>query len=221
MWILPTRGRPERCQQALDSIAAAETTTPGVVSVGGDIDPAYEQLKLPADWRIEFSDQPALCPRLNDVFERNRDEPWYGLLNDDFIVETAGWDVKLSAAAGRHNMASFDDGWVSAQNPILTINTFGGDLVRALGWLVLPGVKHLYADNLWHDLARALGNHVHCDDVKIEHRHHMNGKAPIDATYQAGIACQPEDERVYHAFREHGFNDALGRARRCIQGLQP
>jgi hypothetical protein len=50
MWVLPTLGRPEICQRALDSIIAVGCTTAGMVVVDGDPDPRYRQLRLPPGW---------------------------------------------------------------------------------------------------------------------------------------------------------------------------
>lgn len=214
MWIVPTYGRPDRCQQLLDSIIDVGVATPGIVYVDGDGSEAYRSLRLPHGWRVErlLDKRRGLLGTLNHAFEQNRGEPWFGFLNDDFIVHTPGWDRVLIAAAGNRGMANSNDGWQGAKRMCGAL-VFGGDLLRAWGWWAPPGLWHCYADNVWETIGRELDNWRYCGDVMVEHRHHMNGKASQDSTYQIGMAKFADDYRVFAQFEKDELRAAMRRAR--------
>src|SRR5580700_580798 len=179
MWVLPTLGRPAICQRALDSIIAVGCTTAGMVVVDGDSDPRYRELKLPEGWaRLENSHNRGLLDTLNWAFRTYPDEPWYGLLNDDFVIRTPGWDERLVAAAGPLGFASSNDLWQAGQPAPGRVGgrmcgalAFGGDMLRALGWWTPPGLFHCFADDAWEEIATRLGNRRYLRDVIIEHWH--------------------------------------------------
>src|SRR5712671_799950 len=112
MWVLPTFGRPARCQQALCSITSAGVSSPGLVVIDGNPDPAYANLPLPPDWRaIYLPANLGVCGVFNHVLQTWKNEPWYGFISDDSIVRTRGFDKPLVAAAGRAGFANSADGW--------------------------------------------------------------------------------------------------------------
>lgn len=212
MWVLPTFGRPRRCQETLDSIIAMGAATPGLVIVDGDTDPAYRTLRLPQNWRLEIGLlNVGFCTRLNDALAKCPGEAWYGWLADDFIVATREWDLRLIAAAGRRNFAYPADGWMN--HPLTGAFVAGGDLLRALGWWAPPGLWHMYADNAWQRIAAALGNLVYRPDVVIEHRHHLAGKAMDDATYRHARGRCARDHDVFQRFSATELPVAIDRAR--------
>ena len=43
------------------------------------------------------------------------------------------------------------------------------DIVRALGWMAEPSLKHFYIDHVWADLGRGIGCLRHLRAVKADH----------------------------------------------------
>src|SRR5579863_2536027 len=167
MWVLPTFGRPGRCQETLDSIGAAFPTK-GLVVVDGDPDPAYRTLRTPAGWSIALRpENQGVCAVLNCVLAAYPYEPWYGFISDDSIVATADWSAPLIEAAGRHGFANSADGF-RAHLRMHGAVVFGGDLLRAIGWWAPPGLVHCYVDDAWERLGRALGNWRRVPSVLVE-----------------------------------------------------
>lgn len=229
MWVLPTTGRPAAAQAFLDSVAAlgfAAPPTPGLVVVDGDRDPAYRALRLPPGWRIEFREESAgFLACLNRAFAERPAEPWYGLLNDDFIVRTGGWDHALIAAAGPLGFASCNDGWqADPRNPrkrMFGATMFGGDLLRALGWWSPPGMGHCYADDAWQAIAGALGNWTPCLDVMVEHRHVWTGKSEKDATHEKAYSHLEADALLWERFKRQDLGAAVERVRQALDKADP
>jgi hypothetical protein len=212
MWFLPTFGRPGRCQDALDSVAAASTSTPGIVIVDGDPDPGYRSLRLPKGWTALFLDpNVGVCRALQQAFARYPHLQWYGFITDDSIVRSPGWDLKLVEAAGSNRIANSGDGW-QAHERLHGAVVFGGDLLRALGWWAPPGLIHCYVDDVWEAVAGALRCWCHVPEVVVEHRHVGNDKAPMDATYEKGEASYHADQATFRELMTREIPDAIIRA---------
>ncbi len=198
MFILPTYRRPQRCQEMLDSICLAVPTSPGMVIVDGGDPEEYRDLRLPPGWTVHVSTRNlGFLGRLRWFFERHPDLEWYGLLQDDLVIRTAGWDVELRNAAGRTGFASCNDLSPTGDGRMAGAQVFGGDLLRALGWWAPPGLHHTYCDNVWEHIGRTLGNWKTLKTVITEHRHAFNGKAPIDATYRKAYGRNDEDKATF------------------------
>ena len=221
MWVLPTFGRPARCQEALDAILAMGCGTPGIVIVDGDPDPAYAALRLPEGWELLIHpENVGLLGVLNRFFAEHPDLPWYGLLTDDAMVRTEGWDKHLVAAAGPFGIASCNDGWRPGER-IAGAVVFGGGLLRAWGWWGAPGLWHTYGDDAWEEIARGLGNWVYCADVLVEHQHPFNGKAAIDRTHERSYSRLEADRRRFAALREAEIPAAIERAAQVMGSRAP
>ncbi len=189
MFFLPSRNRPERLQQALDKIVDAGTSAPGVVVIDGEDPTKYAGLRLPDGWRVEFlpNDMGGVARVWNWCVDQHPDLPWYGMITDDLIVQTPGWDKILIEAAGSRGIASANDLWQAqeniAQGRMHGAAVFGGDLIRAVGYWVPRGMIHNFVDDLWEMIGRSFQCWTVRMDVVTEHIHPGNGKAPIDETY--------------------------------------
>jgi hypothetical protein len=207
MWVLPTLGRPAICQNALNSIIEVGCSTPGIVVIDGDPDPRYRDLTLPSGWRqLANPHNRGYLDTFNGAFQSYPDEPWYGLLNDDFLVRTPGWDERLVAAAGALGFSSSNDLWQSGQpapgkpsGRMCGALVFGGDMLRALGWWAPPGLFHCYADDAWELILARLGNRIYLRDVIVEHRQDER-----DDTNRHAYSKLEADRLVWERFeREH------------------
>lgn len=198
MWILPTYRRPDKCNDVLKCIIAVGCTTPGIVIVNGMDDYIeYQKIELPKDWQMIFLPQNiGCCGAMNWAFNKYPNEPFYGLLCDDELIYSTDWDKTLTAAAGSKYMAHANDGWQSGKRPHCYV-TWGGDLIREVGWMSLPGLWHWYHENAWEMLASGLPMIRFCQDVRGEHKHYLAGKAEKDYTYQAGESRNGNDQMIF------------------------
>jgi hypothetical protein len=81
------------------------------------------------------------------------------------------------------------------------------DIIRTLGWMCPPTLEHLYIDNAWLELGRAMGRLRYLPDVVLEHLHPDAGKAQQDQTYAE--ANHPDrdrrDKAAFEAWRRDGL----------------
>jgi len=198
MWLLPTHGRPENLRTVLQACVETGMTTPGLIHVNaGPLQSEYRQLEIPANWRVVYGES---SMTLGDVMRWFRAEypnlPWYGIITDDQVPVTPGWDMKLVEAAGRTKIVSSDDGWQAPQR-IHGAVVFGGEVLRLMGYLAPEGFQHQFIDDVWETIGRQSGLWTVDMTVKVEHRHPMKHGAELDLVYRENFAKQQADQRAY------------------------
>jgi hypothetical protein len=105
-----------------------------------------------------------------------------GFMGDDHRIYTEGWDQTLAMAAGPAGIAYGDD--LNMGHRLPTAVVMSADLVRLTDYMAPPQLGHLYVDNYWLELGRALGTIAYCPQVVIEHLHPSLGKSPDDEQYR-------------------------------------
>lgn len=178
MYILPTRGRPHLIPRFF---ASAPPVTKGVLALDEDDAHNYAGVQLPSNWTVRITPRAYCTDKLNEAFKAFPDEPFYGFVMDDTVPLTPRWDVLLAKKAGAWGIAWPDD-CLPGKRPSAIV--LGGDLVRALGWIAEPTIKHFYADNVWEAMAADLKCAGRCEEIKVAHLHFSNGSAPFDKTYE-------------------------------------
>lgn len=130
----------------------------------------------------------------------NYNYEFMSVTNDDFIYKTPAWDLKLISEiklSGKHGIAYGND--LCAGVHIPTTSIISREIVEALGWLQLPGLKHLFGDNVWGHIGNAIRCIYYCPDVIIEHHHVFAKKMPADGTYRYTNSNEmyAHDEKVF------------------------
>jgi hypothetical protein len=76
------------------------------------------------------------------------------------------------------------------------------DIPLALGYMTYPVLSHLYADNFWLDLGRAIERIKYLPEVLIEHMHPGAGKNIIDAGYDfsGSFTLDMRDKAIYQMY---------------------
>lgn len=211
MWILPTYNRPAKAQKTLDSVIAANCTTPGLVYLDGSQNPKYDSLRLPKDWTIYKSTiNRGVCGSLNDAFKQFPNLKWYGFLSDDSIVRTFEWDQKLLAELDDFSIVHSADGW-RTEYRIHGAVIFGGELLRALGWWVPKGLIHSFCDDVWEAIAEKLKIRRYLPEVLVEHMHFWNGKTELDQSYLKAYSSFDKDQETYTLWKKNELENAIQR----------
>lgn len=226
MWLLPTRGRPDLCQQALDACAATNMTSRGVVMI--DVRAGDYRLHAPNNWEVMRGTwDMADCMR--HVYYVWPDEQCYGWLSDDLRPKTEGWDKTLEAAAGDWAIAHCRDLCLSEhlhsrERNMCGAMCWGGDLIRAVGWWAPNFTRQGGIDDTWVHLWRnKLNNQLaYCADVLVEHISWRNGKREPDATdnhVRDGVDYIAQDFAAMRAYWDSvEFADIVSRLERIKTG---
>jgi hypothetical protein len=209
VWLCPSYKRPENFARL---VAACEETAPGIsviVRLDED-DPFLDQYKIPDGWvrLVGPPTKPGLVK--NEMLRAFPDESFYGIIADDVIPRTPGWNTILEQAAG--------DWFIAYPNDLIrgeiqvTHGVMGGALVRTLGWWELPGLVGLFGDTLWYELGKRLELLHYFPNVVLEHVHWSNRKAPKDETYSKRMRPGHEyfslkDQTLYFDWLHNGGVD--------------
>lgn len=224
MYLYPTYNRPSQCEALLEHLNTVGVNSPGVVWVNGGTKANTDKYQdilsrlLPPSWKAVFHEKNiGLCGAANELFKQNPDEPFYGLITDDEYVYTPDWDKSLIEAAGKWNVAHGNNHWQSHLR-CHGYSTFGGELVRAVGYLFPQGLWHWFSDDVWESIARACGLEVFLQDVNIEDKHWMNPRhrTPKDDTYLLGESRAMQDQQIFFKWRKEEFPAIV---RRVIAGM--
>lgn len=230
MWILPSFGRPAQCARLLEQMVLHGMRGPGCVTVNAD-DPeyaGYRSLALPADWMMATLAEGTIgmAHGIREVFRGFPDMPWYGIIADDNAVETTGFERALIEAAGPLGIASGNDLWQASEDireaRIHGAIVIGGDLARALGYLIPEGFAHLYWDDVLEHLGRELGNWKCLMSVITPHNHPLRLGVEMDATTSRVNSAEmyAADSRSFEQWLKNEFHHDVERVRRAM-GIQP
>jgi len=152
------------------------------------------------NWAVGGSDETGVQPPdpLTDEFGI------IGFIGDDHRFRTPGWDLLVEDALDLGGIAYGDD---LAQRQALPTQVFiSSKIVEALGWMGLPGAKHLYLDNAWRTLGEGAGCLYYLSNVVIEHLHPAhNPSVPWDENHRRVNTKEmyEHDAQVYAKWLEH------------------
>ncbi len=171
--LCPTRQRPEGLLRLYNSALeqAAHPLNIEVVAVRDKGDESYRLLHRP---QLQFisTDRQVLSNYWNIACAAAQG-PIYGLLADDFVFATYGWDEMVHDAFPPDGIAYVfgDDG--TGYYPNHAFGAYGfvrEEWVKATGQFTTPEYVSDYADTWLNDIAKAIGRHVYIP-ILVEHLH--------------------------------------------------
>ena len=192
MWIVPSAGgrppaRPEPLRRGEGPLArlmeaCRKTGMTGEAFCLLDITCDRARLEVPETWTVVPAlsrVSPAEAARL--AMLARPDAEHYGILTDDHVPRTKGWDRALGLAAGRWNVAYCNDLVHAGRDPrtgtakVTGAVCLGGDLVREMGAAIPDGMTLADARRAWMALGRSLGLLRYLPGVVVERRRGEKG----------------------------------------------
>jgi len=206
--ICPSRDRPELCKRMLDSFNATKSKDTEIIVYVADDDPQLDKYKeILNDINHIIGWRRSLVQVLNFIStDRYPGVFYYQEINDDHIYLTKGWDrilINTIEAEGKGwgiacaNDLMTNEPWEVARHPSAAI--ISGNIVRTLGYFVLPELEHLYTDTYLRDIGEGIKALFRLEGVVIEHCHWLSNKA----VKEAYVAVYDQEKfrvayRVYH-----------------------
>ena len=207
-WLLPSRGHVhDRLPTFLKWAVKAKTSTPGIILVEeGDFDEnrlAYVNLLLPEGWRWEIVEGASTGERTENAYRRFcQDADWVGWLADDNRAITEHWDTLAIGRLTGWNFVSTDDG-VFAPRKASGATVWSGDLLRAVGWLYPPGLKHFFFDDCWEQIGRTCNVWTVDMSILMQHDHDLvTGR--LDQMTSAKNAFWANDTPAFQKLKSDG-----------------
>lgn len=216
--IVPSRGRPQnmlRLLNAWESTRRMSSVRAELWAVIDHDDPCRRDYEyLLSDARPYFGIYIPAPPRtpigslLNELARNLRwDVKRIGFMGDDHLPQTGCWDGAVVDALDSLGSGIVYGNDLLQGERLPTAAFMTSDIVRTLGHMCLPTLEHLYIDDYWRELGRAMGRLRYLPEVVIEHLHPAAGKAARDLTYDEANA--PDRDRRDKAAFEAWMRDGL------------
>ena len=217
--IVPTRGRPDNIDRLICAWRSTTTGCADLLIAIDDDDPADYPWRDVDGVFYAVGPRMRLGPTLNhSAVQFAPKYPYLSFFGDDHCPRTYGWDLKVceSLAKSEPRLCYGDDLLQGERLPTAVFMT--SDIVTALGYMVPPGLIHLFVDDSWLALGRALNAITYMPNVVIEHVHPFAGKAEMDEGYLAvnNEAMVTADKATYEAWVENDLASAVEKIRALV-----
>lgn len=213
LYICPSRGRPNNVARLWNSWNQTRDHSQLLIALDED-DPEllnYHHAMAGVhdrDFSMEVRPRMRLGGTLNYwANEKAKDHDIIGFCGDDHLFVTPGWDTRIKSAMDSMGGTGVVYGNDLIQGPNLpTAVAISSNIIQTLGYMVPPGMVHLWIDNAWKLMGESAERLAYLGDVIIEHVHPAAGKAEWDAGYvevNSG-AVWDADEKTYKEWAEDG-----------------
>jgi len=217
MWILASRGRPQNFQRFIDHWFLTKSSTPIYVRLD-ECDSTieeYKKINVPKEFNVIIGPRARLGAAMAELYQNFPNEPWYGLLADDLIPRSNGWDVAMVAAADSKYISQAND--LSPKPKNCCHPCIGGDLVRAAGFFGFPHTIHYCLEVVWKDLTKKERRFLkYLPDVVVENVHFDFAKAEFDKTYAEADAVKDSDHKIWDKWKETEFEPFYNKVKNIL-----
>lgn len=219
---VPTKGRPQnakRLKQQFEITTRADTRLVFILSNTDTDENLREYTSFKNKAMLVAPEKPGFVAPLNQGYRRIPEESFaVGFMGDDHFPATVGWDERVIDELKKLGSGLVYGNDKLQEQSIPTQIFMTNDIPQALGFMTLPRLKHLYADNFWLDLGNALGRIKYLPDVVIEHLHPAAGKAAHDDGYafSGDFNLDQEDKRIYTEYLKHDLAEDVRKVKRRI-----
>jgi len=217
--VLPSRSRPENLSRTLESVLEKTASSDILVAIDEDQQDLYTSRLEGVIYDIGPAPQHiGVNAKLNRLANQLKDEYDYLLwAADDTLIKTNKWDTLLIKAISdiRYGISHPEEN--THDQRLLPSNGTCFDLriVRTLGYLAPPTLKHLYIDNFWKRLGTDLGSIRFVPKVKIDHIHFTKDINLFDPLYAATNSRNryEQDKQSFDIYLDHQLKHDLAKLR--------
>lgn len=173
--LCPTRGRPDRAVQFLNSVLETQSNNNEIIFGLQKDDPKLEEYPEAITSRAMFFEPSTTVFYWNQMAQAAKGD-LLTLIADDVIMRTSKWDDKFEAVRHLHPDGIYLITTQDGRNPGTQPNdlptphpTITREWFETLGYFTFPGLFHYYADTWNAKIARRLKRQVNLYDVMWEH----------------------------------------------------
>ena len=230
--IVPSRGRPQNIKRLID--AWVETGAEATLLVAVDDDdreqnayrwvmetaPNCEQYQLHVGRRLRLAGtlNELAVERVNRAGALPNDV--IGFMGDDHCPRTMQWDAHVALTLHNDGLGvAYGNDLIQGPN-LPTAVFMSAAIIQTLGYMVPPGLTHMYLDNTWKTWGEGMGRLHYMPHVIIEHLHPIAGKAEWDERYVEVNAGHQyaADEAAYKNYLASRVTYDLNKLRELIHG---
>jgi hypothetical protein len=196
--IVPTRNRKENARLLYDAHFKNSYKSDLCFGIDDDDTTEYEIFD---DVIYEVGPRISMGNTLNSIAKKYMNDYRYlSFMGDDHRPRTKEWDVFLTDPLKNKVGVSYGNDLLQGKN-IPTAVVLSSEIVKELGFMVPPVLRHFFFDNYWKELGEGINRLHYMDDVIIEHMHPLNNKSSGDETYGYAWSQLDHDTPVYDEYR--------------------
>lgn len=200
--IVPSRNRPESVAEITQCLLDNSLDVDICFGLDDDDTSTYEHVP-----GVIYETNPRLMMNgtLNLIANKYADSyKFLCFMGDDHRPRVHGWDKILSEPLKVKPGFSYGNDLIQREF-LPTAVVVSSEIVKSLGYMAPPILKHLYLDNFWLDLGKAIDSINYFDDVVIEHMHPLLEKSSVDNTYNESWVLVNHDKAMYEKYKESDF----------------
>lgn len=205
---VPSKGRPNNALRLQEQFYKTIRLNSRIVIINSVNDSKLEHYTGLNETILVHPEQPGFVNPLNLGYLVDRKKVYsyaVGFMGDDHMPRTDGWDEIFI-----NKLMTMGTGFVYGRDglqdaAIPTYIAMTADIPLTLNFMTLPALQHLYADNFWLDLGRAINAIEYVPEVYVEHMHPAIGKSISDAGYvfSGDFALDQRDKAIYKDYLHH------------------
>jgi hypothetical protein len=200
--IIPSRNRPDSVAEVTKCLL--EQSVDIDICFGLDDDDISNYEYVPG---IMYERNPRLLMNNTNNILANKYADKYKFicfLGDDVRPRTFGWDKMLSEPLLERPGISYANDLIQKEF-LPTHVVMSSEIIKTLGFMAPPILKHLFMDNFWLDLGRATNSIHYFEDVVLEHMHPILEKSSVDKVYLDSWGLYDHDKAAYEKYKESDF----------------
>lgn len=219
--VVPSRGRPEAVAELAKECARTCTADTVLLVVVDTDDPTLPQYTAPVGTTVFFTWAPPDSGHVGAInwgaARALEDFQPFAVakLDDDHRPRSKSWDSGLLATLRDMGTGiAYSNDLLQGQN-LPTAPVITADIVRTLGYMAPPTLRHLYCDNFWRDLGEQAECLRYLPGVVVEHMHPLAGKASMDDGYRRANAEEQyrADGAAYEAYKRDSLAADVAKVR--------
>jgi len=200
--IIPSRNRPGSVSEITKSLI--ENSVDIDICFGLDDDDISEYEYIPG---VIYERNPRVLMNGTNNLLANKYAGMYKFicfLGDDVRPRTFGWDKILSAPLIDRPGISYANDLIQKEF-LPTHVVMSSEIIKTLGFMAPPILKHLFMDNFWLDLGKATNSIHYFEDVILEHLHPLLEKSTVDKVYLDSWGLFENDKSAYEKYKQTEF----------------
>jgi hypothetical protein len=200
--IIPSRNRPDSVSEITKSLI--ENSVDIDICFGLDDDDISEYEYIPG---VIYERNPRVLMNGTNNLLANKYAGMYKFicfLGDDVRPRTFGWDKILSAPLIDRPGISYANDLIQKEF-LPTHVVMSSEIIKTLGFMAPPILKHLFMDNFWLDLGKATNSIHYFEDVILEHLHPLLEKSTVDKVYLDSWGLFENDKSAYEEYKQTEF----------------
>jgi hypothetical protein len=204
--IVPSRNRPDSVQELTECLL--HTSSNSDICFGLDNDDISEYNYLP-NIIYEKNERLMMGGTLNLIANKYVDKYKYiCFMGDDHRPRTLGWDKILTRPLKDKPGLSYGNDLIQKES-LPTAVVMSSSIIKKLGYMAPPKLKHLFLDNFWLDLGKSINSLYYFDDVIIEHMHPVANKGKEDELYHNSWSVFNHDKEEYENYKTNIFDEDI------------